>query len=138
MGVSCTTSIDGLTHDALRGGFFEGWPDPPSPEAHLALLRGSRAVALAVDDADGSVVGFATAVGDGVLAAYIPLLEVLPTHRGAGLGTRLVQVLLEELAPTYMVDVCCDDGVVPFYERLGFTRSNGMVLRDYAAQSGSR
>ena len=38
---------------------------------------------LARDDA-GRVVGFVTAISDGVLSAYIPLLEVLPEYQGAG------------------------------------------------------
>lgn len=37
----------------------------------------------------------------------------------------------------YMVDAACDDDVVPFYERLGFTRSNAMIMRRYARQSGA-
>lgn len=135
MTIRITSSLEHVTPADLRGGFWDGWPDHPSPERHLDLLRGSLAVALAVDANDG-VVGFANAVGDGVLTAYIPLLEVLPEHRGNGLGTRLVEHLVDELAPCYMIDVACDDDVVPFYARLGFTRSNAMIKRDYAAQSG--
>lgn len=135
MTIEITTSLDGITAERLSGGFWEHWPTPPSPERHLDLLHGSRAVALALS-ADGTVVGFANAVGDGVLSAYIPLLEVLPAHRGAGIGTRLIERLIDELSPCYMIDVACDDDVVPFYDRLGFTRGNAMVRRDYAAQAG--
>ena len=59
-------------------GFFVGWPSAPTPERRLDLLRGSDVVSLAFDDA--SVVGFATAISDGVLAAFVTFLEVLPTH----------------------------------------------------------
>jgi len=31
-------------------GFFQGWPDPPTPEAHVRLLRGSSEVVLAVEE----------------------------------------------------------------------------------------
>ncbi|MCW2959817.1 MAG: acetyltransferase [Thermoleophilia bacterium] len=134
MTIEITSSLDGITAAHLDGGFWEHWPTPPSPERHLELLRGSRAVALALDE--GQVVGFANAVGDGVLSAYIPLLEVLPALRGTGIGTQLIERLIEELSPCYMIDVACDDDVVPFYDRLGFTRGNAMVRRDYAAQSG--
>lgn len=61
-------------------GFFEGWPSPPSEERHLALLRGSSHVVLAWHAEE--IVGFVTAISDGVLAAYIPLLEVRPGWRG--------------------------------------------------------
>src|SRR5260221_14795166 len=55
--------------------FFVGWPHPPTPETHLLLLEGSDEVVIAQDDATGQVVGFITAITDGVLSAYIPLLE---------------------------------------------------------------
>lgn len=92
-------------------------------------MRRSTHVALAMDE--GRVIGFANALSDGVLAAYIPLLEVLPEHRGGGVGSRLVELLLELIGPLYMVDVMCDDDLVPFYEQLGFQRSAGAVRRNY-------
>ncbi len=91
-------------------------------------------------DAD-RVVGFVTALTDGVLMAYLPLLEVLPEYQGRGIGTELVRRVLGELdrhhrelsgdpdGGMYGIDLCCDDDVVPFYRRLGFQRVNGMVLR---------
>ena len=48
------TGIDGIVAGDLAGGFFVGWPMPPSPELHLAMLRGSEAVVLAIDDAVGA------------------------------------------------------------------------------------
>lgn len=131
-------SADDLAPNHLVG-FFEGWPNPPSPEAHLALLRASDVVVLAVatgDDGGESVVGFVTALTDGVLSAYIPLLEVLPQHRDQGIGRELVQRVLECLADLYMIDVQCDPDVQPFYEALGFTRTVGASIRRYEHQSG--
>ncbi len=77
-------------------GFFEGWPHPPAADTHLQLLRSSTQVALALDRS-GQVVGFATAISDGVLTAYIPYLEVLASHRGRGIGTELVRRVLGQL-----------------------------------------
>ena len=137
-----TTSLEGITADDLRGGFWVGWPDPPSPETHLAMLQGSEAVVLAVDD-DASavggtrVVGFVNAVGDGVLAAYLPCLEVLPAWQGQGIGSELVRRILAELEPRYMVDLVCDEDVVPFYQRLGLTPYRAMIRRDRAALTGA-
>jgi hypothetical protein len=31
----------------------------------------------------------------------------------------------------------CDDDVVPFYDRLGFRRAGGMIVRHYDHQSGA-
>ena len=125
--LSYVESAEGLRPIQLSG-FFGGWPSPPAPERHLELLRGSHAVAIAVDDA--AVAGFATAISDGVLSAFIPLLEVLPSHQRRGIGTELVQRLLAQLEHLYMVDVCCDADLEPFYRRLGFrTLDRGMGLR---------
>ena len=111
-------------------GFFVDWPSAPSPERHLAVLRGSLHVVLARDADTGRVVGFVTAVGDGVLSAYLPLLEVLPEYQGRGIGMELVRRMLELLGSTYMVDLCCDEELVPFYERFGMRSSIAMGLRN--------
>ncbi len=97
-------------------------------ERHLELLHRSHAVTLAVEDA--AVVGFATGISDGVLSAFIPFLEVLPSHQHRGIGTELVHRLLAQLDHLYMVDVCCDDALEPFYQHFGFqTLDRGMGLR---------
>jgi ribosomal protein S18 acetylase RimI-like enzyme len=75
-----------VTSAALQG-FFVGWPSPPSPERHLELLRASTHVVFAVEGE--RVVGFVTAISDGTLSAYIPLLEVLPEYQRCGVGSEL-------------------------------------------------
>ncbi len=124
-----TTSTSDLDATALGGGFFEGWPSPPSPEEHLLLLRASTHVALALDD--NRVIGFANALSDGVLSAYIPLLEVLPPYRRQGIGSKLIRMLLDAVGELYMVDVICDDDVLAFYEALGFQQAGGAVRCNY-------
>jgi len=126
---------DGIEPVHLEG-FFEGWPDPPTSATHLRILRGSSVVVLAVDADTGSVVGFVTALSDGVTAAYLPLLEVLPAHRGRGIGSELVRRVLRAIGDLYMVDVTCDAGVLPFYRRLGFRPMTAAGLRRHAHQAG--
>jgi ribosomal protein S18 acetylase RimI-like enzyme len=118
-------------------GFFEGWPNPPTPETHLRLLEQSDEVILAVDGVSGEVVGFITAISDGVLAAYIPLLEVRPAYRGQGIGTALVRRMLDRLDDLYMVDLLCDPALQPFYAALGMRPATGMMVRNYEQQSGA-
>jgi len=134
--ISYTVSVTGITVEQL-GGFFVGWPDPPSPETHLRLLVNSDHFVLALDDTIGRVVGFVTAVSDGVLAAYIPLLEVLPAYQGQGIGSELVRRLLEKLRGLYAIDLICDPELQPFYERFGMKPYTGMILRNYEGQSAS-
>jgi len=136
--ISYTDSATGVTAERLRG-FFVGWPNPPSPLAHVRLLAGSNHVVLAVGGAGtGNVVGFVTAISDGVLSAYIPLLEVLAAYQGRGIGSELMRLMLRRLRHLYMVDLLCDPELQPFYARLGMRPSTGMLLRNYACQAGDR
>lgn len=129
--IAYTDTLEGVEPTQLEG-FFIDWPSPPSPERHLEILHGSAAVVLARDGA--RVVGFVTAISDGVLSAYIPLLEVLPSYQGRGIGTELMRRLLERLSSLYMVDLCCDAALEPFYARLGLrTWDRGMGVRNYEA-----
>ncbi len=131
-----TDSLDGVKEDHLRGGFFVGWPNPPSSETHLRMLRGSSHMVLAIDAETGMVVGFVTAVSDGVLAAYIPLLEVVPDHRQRGIGSELMRRMLAQLRTLYMVDLLCDIDLQAYYERFEMRPASGMLLRNYDRQSG--
>lgn len=125
--VDYTETAEGVEPEHLQG-FFVGWPSPPTPEQHVAILRGSDHVVLARDGE--RVVGFVTAIGDGVLSAYIPLLEVLPDYQGRGIGSELMLRVLARLGGLYMVDLCCDADLEPYYSRLGFfTLERGMRLR---------
>jgi ribosomal protein S18 acetylase RimI-like enzyme len=117
-------------------GFFQGWPNPPSPEVHLRLLENSTHFVVAVPPGERRVIGYVTALSDGVLSAYISQLEVLPDHRGRGIGSALVRNLLEQLEGIYMIDLVCDADVQPFYEALDFRPWNAMIRRDYDAASG--
>jgi ribosomal protein S18 acetylase RimI-like enzyme len=125
-------SADDVREEHLAG-FFEGWPVPLAPARHLDLLRRSDHVVLG-RLGSGRVVGFVTAHSDGMLSAYIPLLEVLPAYRGQGVGTELVRRLLGRLSGLYMVDVSCDAELEPFYRRFGMvTLDRSMGLRNPGA-----
>ena len=95
------------------------------------------AVVLAIDEEAGQVVGFVNALSDGVLSAFIPLLEVLPEYQGRSVGSELVQRMLAQLSDLYAVDLLCDAEVQPFYARLGMSAGQGMMLRRYDRQSGA-
>lgn len=133
--VTYKADVEGLTPEQLSGGFFEGWPNPPSVETHLRILESSDHKAIAIDDS-GRVVGFATAISDHVLTAYISLLEVLPEGRGQGIGTTLIHRLTREIGPIHRIDLLCDPELSEFYGALGFDLSTGMYRRDYRMQAG--
>jgi GNAT superfamily N-acetyltransferase len=127
--------LEGVQPQHLEG-FFVGWPKGPSPQTHLDILQNATAVAIAWNEAADRVVGFANAISDGVLSAYIPLLEVLPDWQGQGLGKALIESLLGDLDDLYMIDIVCDESLTPFYEDLGFVALTGMARRNYIAQAG--
>ncbi|HXD11307.1 MAG TPA: GNAT family N-acetyltransferase [Anaerolineales bacterium] len=129
-------TTDNIGSDQLEG-FFVGWPNPPSRETHLRLLKNSDQIVVAIDTEDNKVVGFITAITDHVLAAYIPLLEVLPEYQKQKIGTTLVRKMLEQLQDYYAVDLLCDEDLQPYYEQMGMRRAAGMFLRNYDRQSGS-
>lgn len=107
--VEYTESLDGVAPEHLQG-FFVGWRRVPTREQHLGVLRGSAHVVLARDGE--RVVGFVTAV------------------QGQGIGTELTQRMLARLESLYMVDLCCDAELEPFYKRFGMTvHDRGMGLR---------
>lgn len=130
-----TNTLESISSDKLSG-FFVGWLNPPNPETHLALLQNSSKVVLAMDDESDRVIGFITAISDGVLSAYIPFLEVLPEYKNKGIGKELVRQMLDELEDYYMVDLCCDVELVPYYEKFGMIHTSGMIMRNYEKQSG--
>jgi ribosomal protein S18 acetylase RimI-like enzyme len=130
-----TTSLEEIRPEMLTG-FFVGWPNPPSSETHLRILRNSSHVVLAVDDAAGRVVGFVTALSDGILSAYIPMLEVLPDYKGQGVGTELIRRMMTHLKSLYMVDTVCDPELRSFYEQCGMRAATAMIVRNYDRQAG--
>ncbi|MCB9458671.1 MAG: GNAT family N-acetyltransferase [Anaerolineaceae bacterium] len=131
--ITYTDSLEGLTADQLNG-FFVGWPNPPTSETHLRMLRGSDHLWLAKEGE--RVVGFVTAISDGVLAAFIPAIEVLPDYQGRGIGSQLMERMLGSLVHLYSIDLICDESVQPFYKYVGMQHYSAMILRNYDNQLG--
>jgi ribosomal protein S18 acetylase RimI-like enzyme len=132
--VEYVDSLDAITPEMLHG-FFEGWQDPPSPKTHLRVLGNSEFVILAVDQQAGRVVGFVNAISDGLLSAFIPLLEVLPEYRGRGIGSELLRRMLAKLRSLYSVDLVCDSELAGFYEACGMSPATAMIVRNHDRKS---
>lgn len=132
--VQYTDSATDLDEAAVTG-LFGYWGNPPAAVDILRILRGSDHVVLAVDDESGRVIGYITAITDGVSAAYIPHLEVRREWQGQGIGSELARRMLATLSHLYMIDLICDEDLQPFYARLGFRPWTGMILRNYARQA---
>ncbi len=122
-------SAEGVGESHIAG-FFIGWKKVPPPSVHLKVLRNSAHVIVARDIESLTVVGFITALTDGVMTAYIPLLEVLPSHQNQGIGSELMRRMLEKLGGMYMIDLLCEVEMQSFYEKFGMQKTQGMMIRN--------
>ncbi|MHB8511155.1 MAG: GNAT family N-acetyltransferase [Actinomycetota bacterium] len=77
--------------DFLHTQTYWGSQRPP-PVIERAITRAFRVVGLYVSD---SQVGFARAVSDGEIIAYLADVYVHPDHRGKGLGIELVKEMID-------------------------------------------
>ncbi len=130
MGILYQETHEGITPEQLTG-FFTQWRNPRPPEGHLAILRGSDYVALALDEDSGQVVGFVTALTDGIQAAFIPLLEVLPDYQHQGVGSVLMNKVIEKFAHLPALDLTCNPALQTFYARFGMQPSVGAIRRNH-------
>lgn len=73
---------------------------------------------------DGEAVGMGRIVGDGAIFYYIQDIAVNPVHQKRGVGTKIMDTLMEYLrcnAPEKaFIGLFAAEGTVPFYEWYGF------------------
>lgn len=115
-------------------GFLTHWLNTPSANTLLRILQSSDLVVIAYDKESDQVIGYITAITDGISCAYIPHLEVRQKMRAEGIGSELVTRMLAKLRHLYMIDLMCDPELQPFYARLGFRESTGMMIRNHDRQ----
>ena len=130
------SALDSIEPTQLSG-FFVDWPNHPTKQRHLDILKASHGVEIAIDTTTNQVVGFIAVISDGIIAAYITLLEVLPEYQGNGIGKQLLERILTRYENLYMLDACCDESVATFYTSKQFLTVVGMVKRNFMRQSAS-
>ncbi|GAB6988760.1 GNAT family N-acetyltransferase [Paenibacillus pini] len=131
-----TNSLEGINEENLDSVFFHEWPNPPSIKHLYMILKNSSYIYVAIHTETKKVVGFINALSDQVLTAYIPLLEVTPAFKNQGIGTQLVERMLEQLKDYYMIDLLCDADLQDYYSQKGMIKAAGMMKRNYNNQSG--
>jgi GNAT superfamily N-acetyltransferase len=86
---------------------------------------------------EAALVGFARAVTDGVLRAYVEDVVVEERFRGTGVGRTLVRSLLDQLGSVPVVSLFCSRELVPFYEATDFHPTAQVVLhRNHTGVAG--
>ena len=80
-----------------------------------------------VADVDGEVVGWAQAMGDGVLQSHLGFLAVHPDHRRRGIGRLLVTATFQATA-TKRMDLITDAASAPFYATFAHRAMTGFRI----------
>ena len=79
---------------------------------------------------EGRLIGAGRGISDGALRAAIYDLVVLPEYQGKGIGTMIMNYLLER-ANAEIVMLFANPGKEPFYGRFGFRRmKTAMAIMD--------
>jgi GNAT superfamily N-acetyltransferase len=103
----------------------QGWWPERTVGQVSRVLAGGPAVGAWRDEV---LIGFARAVTDGVLRAYVEDVVVAERFRGTGVGQAVVRRLLALLDPIPVVSLFCARGLVPFYEAADFRPTAQVVL----------
>ena len=102
------------------------WPSLSDPSVVDAVCTAPGAVAY-VAEADGEVVGWAQAMGDGVLQSHLGFLAVHPDHRRRGIG-RLLVVATFQATRTLRMDLISDAAAAPFYATFAHRSMTGFRI----------
>jgi len=91
---------------------------------HPEVLEKAYANSLCVLGAydAGKLVGLIRCVGDGYTILFVQDLLVLPGYQRRGIGTALMQAVLEKYSHVYQLELATDDTekTISFYRSLGF------------------
>lgn len=119
MNVRLTEVLDSVDWEELALVFKRAPLGKRDPEQLRRAFRNSYRVCLAYDG--DRLVGAGRALSDGEYYAAIYDVVLLPGYQRQGLGTLMMNHLLEGLPPGSVI-LFAAPGKEPFYERLGFHR----------------
>lgn len=74
------------------------------------------------------LVGFCRALTDGTYRAYIEDVVVHSSFKHIGIGTAMVEKLLEALQDIDVVSLFCTEDLIPFYQAFDFKRTKQVVM----------
>ena len=117
----------GYLAGVLRLTEAEGWPSfAADPERALRVLSAPGVYAV-VGLAGETVVGFARALGDGELTAYLAELAVDSAYRGRGVGRQLIDAVFARCG-AIRIDLLAEPSAEDFYRLLPHRQKPGYRL----------
>jgi len=100
-----------------------GWRERiGSAEQFASLVEASQIASVAV--VENHVVGFVRAITDGQSNGYLSMLVVASSHRGKGIGRRLVEHAMGTNPNVTWVLRAGREGAPAFFAKLGFEQSS--------------
>lgn len=93
-----------------------------------AQLDASWRVVGAYRSDTGELVGFARSISDGVAFAYLADVFVLDSHRGQGLGTRLISRMIDEGPGAHFRWTLFTRDAHDLYARFGFAAPDATAM----------
>ncbi|PPL16506.1 GNAT family N-acetyltransferase [Microterricola pindariensis] len=116
---------------ALREAYWAKWRSREDVEAQI---RDAWRVIGVYDERTGEQLGFARAVSDGLGFAYLADVIVAEAHRGNGLGTRIVQAMIDDGPGAHFRWTLFTSDAHGLYEKFGFTDPGPTALVRPAAE----
>ena len=114
-----------------------GFGTPDSKQVEIALKNSNYTISVEVDN---QIVGMGRLIGDGARIFYLQDVFILPDYQGRGIGTIIVNKLLDYIKSVplencnIMVGLMAAKNKESFYEKFGFIKrpnnvwGNGMML----------
>lgn len=126
------TVVSSLSNDQIRTLHAlyqnEWWTRGRTLEQTQRCVAGSQ-ICIGLVDASRTLLGFTRVLTDFTFKALIFDVIVDPRYRGAGLGDRLVSLVVnhERLQGTGSFELYCLPELIPFYERHAFSDNVGNI-----------
>lgn len=101
-------------------------------EQRISTLVGRVPISLTARGRDGSLLGVCFGITDFAYWLFITDLGVVRGRAGQGIGTALVRKAHKTAGgeKNIIMYTCANENAVPFYEKLGMTRPNDVMVYD--------
>lgn len=112
--------ISELNWDEVNNLFIRAPLGSRPPEAFKIACANSGVVVSAWKD--GILIGFGRAITDHMAYAAIYDIVVLPEYQGKGIGSQIIQAVLDKIPNCWAITLFAEPGKENFYETRGFNR----------------